>query len=265
MDRDKEQINRRIAASLQDEPRTRRLGRRDFKKGGPGYLYAQACAFLSALHTLPSETSASSLSDFEYREPRNFSVEAPKVDAPRHVSMTVPTIHRKPPDDVLMARMGATMVAGMVVAFACELAMKAILLTRLDQAEKTHDLLDLYKALPEDSRKRVEGDFEEVAEILKENRQAFGNWRYFEQDKVNAFLALVDTDRVWRLGKAARVLVDECIVAGLQYEIEFQQNTEFTGEVGDMKTSTIIHLRVSGDEAAIPWDAILTSSPDKHD
>ena len=44
--------------------------------------------------------------------------------------------------------------------------MKAILITRRDEAKKTHDLRKLYEGLPEDSRKRLEADFGEIAGVM---------------------------------------------------------------------------------------------------
>ena len=44
--------------------------------------------------------------------------------------------------------------------------MKAILITRRDEAQKTHDLRKLYEGLPEDSRKRLEADFGEIAGVM---------------------------------------------------------------------------------------------------
>ena len=114
MDRDKEQIDRRIEASLKAKPRQGWLGRSEFAVGAPGYLYAQAHASLSALHTLPLKMSAISFSDFEFGEPSNVSVEAPTADAPWQVSMMAPMTHGGPSNKGLMARMGATMVAGMM-------------------------------------------------------------------------------------------------------------------------------------------------------
>ena len=49
---------------------------------------------------------------------------------------------------------------------------------------------------------------------------SFDRWRYFEASVgVDAMAALVNIERVWGLGKAARVILDECAVAGLTYEI----------------------------------------------
>ena len=149
------------------------------------------------------------------------------------------------------------MVAGMTAAFACEIEMKAILMTRLDAAEKTHDLLKLYDALPADSRERLEADYSEIARVLGDHRHTFDRWRYFEaSDGEDAMLALVNTERVSELGKAARVILDECVVAGLTYEIRV--NSEYN-VAGDMSISQRVGLIVDGGEAAIPWDDVLTA------
>ena len=153
---------------------------------------------------LSPEKSAISLSDFEYGEPQVVGVEKSPTDGTLRVTGSVPVAHRKPSGRELMARMGTALVAGMAGAFACEVGMKAILVTRLDGAAKTHDLLKLYRELPDDSRRRLEGDFPEIADVLGHSRETFGRWRYFEQGiGEDAIRALVDTDRVWGLGKAA--------------------------------------------------------------
>ena len=51
----------------------------------------------------------------------------------------------------------------------------------------------LVKTLPEDSQRRVEGDYPEIAKILERGREMFGKWRYFEPDVAeHAILAIVD-------------------------------------------------------------------------
>ena len=75
--------------------------------------------------------------------------------------------------------------------------------------------------------------------------------------------ALVDTDRVLGLGKASRVIVDECVVAGLQYEIHVASDFEFTVDQDDASYSEQRRLRVLGHESAIPWDAILPVGRDE--
>ena len=263
MDRDKVEFEQRIATARKAKPKPSWLNRRDFPQGTPGYLYAQACAFVSGLGNLPRETSAISLSDLDFGEPRIIDVEAPTADAPVQVSAAVPVVHRKPSGVLMMARMGTAMVAGMAAAFACEVGMKAILLTRRDEAEKTHDLLKLYEALPDDSRKRLEADFAEITDVLKDNRHSFGKWRYFEESTGGAAIAaLVNTERVRGLGKAARVIVDECVVAGLVYEIDVTRHFDITGDSDDVSLSTRTHVRVTGHECAIPWDAVLAAGPE---
>ena len=138
--------------------------------------------------------------------------------------------------------------------------MKAILMTRLDKAKKTHDLLELYNGLPSDSRERLEADCPEIAAALARDRETFGGWRYFEQ-KVGekAFIALVNTDRVRRLGKAARVIVDECRVVGLVFQGQIDATFDSVVDRGAGSLSERIHLRVDAGEAAIPWPEVLVS------
>ena len=61
--------------------------------------------------------------------------------------------------------------------------------------------------MPEDAIQRLEADFPEIAEVIAHSRQTFGKWRYFEQGVGgDAIRALVDTERVRGLAKAARVM-----------------------------------------------------------
>ena len=260
MDRGQVQFEQRIAARRKAEPKKHCLGRRDCPPGTAGYLYAQACAFLSGLDNLPREMSAIALSDVDFGEARIVGVEVSSADTPLRVSADVPASLRKPSDSALMARMGTSMVAGMTAAFACEIGMKAILMTRLDEAEKTHDLLKLYDALPADSRERLDADFGGIADVLGDNRHTFDKWRYFEASVCeDAIAALVNTDRVWGLGRAARVILDECVVAGLTYEIRVKTEFDVTTDSGDTSMSQRIDLSVVGGEAAIPWDDVLAA------
>ena len=109
-----------------------------------------------------------------------------------------------------MERMGLLMMSGMNAAFACELGLKAILITRLDEARKTHDLLDLYNDLPEDSKTRLKADFAEIEGKLERARHTFGRWRYFETNVgEEGMQAMANTERAFALAKAARVIIDE--------------------------------------------------------
>ena len=263
MDRDQTAVDQRMKDRRTEKKPRGLLDRADFPPGTAGYLYVQARAFLSALENLPREMDAISLADLDFGEPQIVDVGTSLSGGEVQVSGRVPIWHRKPSQRELIARMGTTMVAGMTAAFACEVGMKAVLMTRLEKAQKTHDLLDLYRALPDDSRNRLEGDFAEIAGVMDKNRHSFGKWRYFEESVAeDAMLALVNTDRVRELGKAARVIVDECVVAGLQYEIHVDQSYQFDTDGGHRNHSSSIHLRVAGHEAAIPWDQVLAVGQD---
>ena len=263
MDRDKAKADQRIEASLAEGRKRRRLTRHEIPPGTAGYLYAQARAFLAGVENLSREQSAISLSDFEYGEPQVVGVEKSPAGGTLRVTGSVPVAYRRPSGRELMARMGTALVAGMAGAFACEVGMKAILVTRLGGAAKTHDLLELYRELPDDSRGRLEGDFPEIADVLGHSRETFGRWRYFEQGiGEDAIRALVDTDRVWGVGKAARVIADECVVAGLNYEIDIDTSFEFDWQPGDMRTAQRIHLSLVGRESSIVWEELLQAGTD---
>ena len=263
MDRDKQKVDQRIEASLEEGRRRRRLTRHDIPPGTAGYLYAQASAFLAGVENLSDQKAAIALVDFEYGKPQVVDADWSPGDGTLHVTGSVPVVHRKPARRELMERMGTAVIAGMAGAFACEVAMKAILVTRLDGASKTHDLLSLYRELPNDSRCRLEGDFPEIAEVLGQSRETFGRWRYFEQSiGADAIRALVDTDRVWGLGKAARVIADECVIAGLNYDIDIDATFEVEGKPDDMRTTQRIHLALQGGESSIPWDEVLQNATD---
>ena len=71
--------------------------------------------------------------------------------------------------------------------------------------------------------------------------------------------ALVNTDRVWGLERAARVILDECVVAGLTYEIHVNSEINVAADPGDVSSSQRIDLSLVGGEAAIPWDDVLAA------
>ena len=260
MDRDVAWYGQHLEASLRSKRRSGYLDRRDIPAGQAGYLFAQAGVLVAGLNGLPREMSALSLADVEYGTPEVRHVgPASKDDGGPRVLGSIPARYRKPSNAAVKTRMGILMMAGSTAAFTCELAMKAVLITRQHEAEKTHDLADLYAALPADCRERLEGDFGEIEAVLKENRQTFGQWRYFEQALgEKAFRGLVDTDRVWGLSKSARVLLDECVVAGLDYEIGVQKAVEVTVEGTEaVDHQEKVSLNVEGNESAVAWDALL--------
>lgn len=235
------------------------LNRRDVPLGKAGYLYLQARLILSGIESLPHHVPVVSLTDFSFGEPRITDVAA-RPTGELHLSAEIPAAHRRPSDQELMARMGRTMVAGLASAFACEVGMKALLLTRTDQAKRTHDLLKLFEALPEDARRRLEADYRGIPDALGRHRHTFDKWRYLEQSAgESGFGALVDTDRAWELGKAARVILDECVIAGLTGEVGVGSTFELAAGGGEPSFSQRVHLQVTGGEAAVPWEHLLVS------
>ena len=231
--------------------------------GEAGYLYLQARVILSGIESLPDEMSAIALTDFDFGEARITGVDTRPTGEVLRLSAKIPAAHRKPSQRELMARMGRAMVAGLATAFACEVGMKAILMTRLDEAQRTHDLLKLYEVLPEDTRKRLEADCRGISDALKRHRHTFDKWRYLEQSAgQGGFGALVNTDRVWELGKAARVIVDECVTAGLTGEVAVDSTFDISGHHGKHSVSQRIHLQVTGGEAEIPWNDVLAYGGD---
>ena len=150
------------------------------------------------------------------------------------------------------------MMLGMTSAFACELVLKAILITRLDEARKTHDLLKLYNDLPEDSKTRLKADFAEIEDVLEQGRHTFGKWRYFETNVgEEAMLAMVNYQRARALAKAARVIVDEGEIAGLEGEVKVDVDGDVERAGGYESYQEQVDLRVTGWEASIPWDLLL--------
>lgn len=275
MDRNKVEFEKRVdEAKRRAQPKQKRkrlLTRRTFaKRGTPGYLYLQACALVTGLGALPRDMSAISLSDLDFENLGNDGT-GPSVDPLVQVQLSAHLPLKPSIQGRMVERMGTAMIAGFAAAFACEVGMKALLMTRRDEAKKTHDLLELYESLPEDSRERLQGDVAEIANILSKYRHVFNEWRYFEpRAPKDAILALVDTDRIRGLEKAARGIVDEGTIAGLQYDIDLRyefdlqymaqvnEDLMFTIVPDDITTSTKVSIEITGHESAIPWDAILS-------
>ena len=144
---------------------------------------------------LPRELNVAPFSDTETQDDGSTKLYLSREELSRH---------SKTREHELMMRLGSTMTIAMMSAFACELAMKAIRLTRMDEARKSHDLWLLYRDLPTDSRTRIEEDFTEVDSVLKTARHTFDKWRYFEADVGGRGMkAMIDTDRAFVLAKAA--------------------------------------------------------------
>ena len=264
MDRDTAYYDKRVTEKMEEERNKKWLSRHDFPKGTAGYLYLQASAFMTGIESLPREMSVIRYSDYDFQEPHISDVDVADDHSEIRVSAKIAGKFRQLPKQVLMQRMGLLMMAGMTAAFACELALKAILITRLDEARKTHDLLGLYKDLPEDSKARLKADFAEIEDELKKGRHTFGRWRYFETNVGNeGILAMVNTERAFALAKAARVIIDEGAIAGLTYGVDIDFNSEFSVDSGDTSYLEQYVLEVTGVEAAIPWDLLLKTGRGK--
>ena len=208
------------------------LTRSKFPAGSAGFLFLQAQALMSGVERLPREVSVARFPDFDMHDDGSTTVYLSKEELSEH---------SKTSEYELMKRLGSTMTIAMMSAFACELTMKAICLTRRDEARKIHDLWELYSDLPEDSRTRVEEDFPEVDSVLKRACQTFDKWRYFEVDVgAHGINTMIDTDRALSIGKAARVLLDEAMLMGLGYSLGIKGDQRIT----KASYSARVHSRV---------------------
>ena len=202
-----EQFLKHVKAKAVADSKLGWLNRSDFPAGSVGYFLLQAKVLISGVERTPREMTVARFPDFDPNDDGSVTVRFSKKELGEHS-----TTH----ESEFMKRMGSTMTVAMMSAFACELAMKAIRLTRMDEARKSHDLIQLYNDLPVDSRKRVEADCPEIITILERGRHTFGRWRYFETNVgKRGFVALIDSKRALGLGKAARVLLDEAEMVGL--------------------------------------------------
>ena len=227
-----EEFHERTSAEAQEGPREGWLTRREFPGGSAGFLFLQARALMSGVERLPRELSVARFWDFDMHDDGSATLHVPTKELSESP---------KASENELMKRLGSTMTIAMMSAFACELAMKAIRLTRMDEARKSHDLWRLYRDLPEDSRSRMEEDFPEVGSVLKKARHTFGSWRYFEANVGGRGMsAMIDTDRAFALAKAARVLLDEAALMGLGYSVDVDVTQKVT-TTGDRQHMHVIH------------------------
>lgn len=249
MERNTEHVNKRIAAKIKAGRRPRWMSRHDFPGGTAGYLYFQAGIFLAGIESLPRVQSLIPYEDFKFEEPR--------IEVVDDGSIHVLGVGRfqQPPGPELLKRMGWVMMSGMTSAFACELVLKAILITRLDEAKKTHDLLDLYNDLPEDSRTRLKADFVEIEDVLEQGRHTFGEWRYFDTNTGEKVAqTMLDYQKAFKLAKAARVIFDEGEIAGLEGKVKVKVKGNVETDAGDESYQEQVNLHVISGECSIPWD-----------
>lgn len=256
MDRDTEYVDKRIAMKIEEGRRSGWMTRHDFPAGTAGYLYLHAGILLMGIEDLPRVESLIPYEDSNFEEPIISGVKVAD-DGSIHMSGKITAGFQQPLGLELIKRMSLVMMSGTTSAFACELVLKAILLTRLDEAKKTHDLLYLYNNLPEDSRTRLKADFSEIEDVLEQGRHTFGKWRYLDTESgEKAIRTMVDYQKAFKLAKAARVLVDEGEIAGLDGKVEGEVKGNVYIDTGDESYQEEVNLSVTSGECSIAWDLI---------
>ena len=238
----KQELLDRVARSK--SPRGK-LTRRDFDAGSPGLFFLQARALLDGV-SRNTDHERVSIADFrDYRVNADGSVSF-QIDA--HALSQNPR-HR---EQELLATAGLLLGNGMIAAFACELALKAISLTCTDEASKSHDLLDLFDHLPRESRDRIEADFATIRDVLTENRGTFGKWRYFEAAVgTDAFRGMAGPQPARSLAKAVRVILDEAEYVGVTGSLRVQAKREVRVTGDKREFADKIKLTIKGEERPI--------------
>ena len=235
-------LKKHIESKAAEGNKRGKLTRNHFPVGSPGLFLLQAQMLMDGLADIsnPQDPSVATFDDFEFLDDGSVRVypdlEGIKED-PRYF------------ENSMSKRMGANMTMSMISAFACELAMKAISLTCSDEAKRIHDLLDLFEDLPEESRNRIRADFGEIESILEKRRRTFDSWRYFETNTGEMVLSvLIDKVAARALGKAARVIMDECEIVGLNGSATMNAR-QSVRQVGQQRTTRHhIDVKVSGSE-----------------
>lgn len=200
-----------------------KLTRSEFPIGTPGFFFLQALILMAGIEQPinPSELSVVEFPDFDLKDDGTAVVRYSREKLRESTWQQ---------EYGFMRRLGTTVSQSMMSAFACELAMKSISLTCNDEAEKIHDLFDLYNDLPQPSRGRIEADYPEIEEMLEQSRHVFDKWRYFQKAPMGKSMAgMIDSERARALSKAARVILDEAEMMGLwgNVKIDAKQNVRF--------------------------------------
>ncbi|MCY4400883.1 MAG: hypothetical protein OXE96_16320 [Gemmatimonadetes bacterium] len=260
MPRDKAGMDARIRAALKlpsREHRVRWLTRYNVPAGEAGYLYLQGKLLAAAARSLPRETAINRWDEVELAGPVKWQIE--RLDETGiHISTEAEGVPRTAPA-TWSERAGVLLMRTLTAAFSCEVALKAILMTRNNRARMTHDLRALYDDLPEDSRARMRGDDAAIGDVLRESREIFGDWRYFENSASMKEAAErgLHYERVSDLERAARVIIDECAMAGLTGGLTPTGHAAWTAKFGENPAITgfreTMHFRAESGESAIVW------------
>lgn len=237
----KTEFHRRVTSAASQGTREGWVTRSGFPAGSAGMLFLQAKALMAGVERLPREISVARFWDSDINDDGSTTVHVPKEELSEHP---------KTREYELLKRLGSTMTVSMMSAFACELALKAIRLTRMDEARKSHDLWKLYSDLPPDSKERIEADFAGIVEVLKKARHTFDKWRYFEVNVGgHGISAMIDTERAFALAKAARVLLDEAEMVGLGYSVNVDATQSVTKSGNQSDVHVKHNLKVKGTES----------------
>ena len=224
------------------QPKRGWLTRHGFPEGAPSYFYLQAMELITAVECLPRYNTVARFPKVDFNEDESLSVHMhehllPFSDDPQFSERD------------MMRRLGSTMASGVMSAFACELAIKAICLTVHGEAHKTHDLLALYDNLPNISRDRLSADLHDIEAVIEDSRHLFGAWRYFEHHIGEpALRGLIDTQRVLRLGQAARVLLDEGDMVGLGCDVDMSATQHTRIREGEHWDRYDVNIRIRARE-----------------
>ena len=235
------ELRQRVTSHRNTNNKNGRLNRNGLPVGSAGFLFLQAKALMSGVECLPRETSVVNFLDLDINDDGSATVYLSKEEL---------RMHSKTLENNFMKKLGSTMTISMMSAFACELAIKAICLTCMDHARKSHDLWKLYCDLPKNSTDRIEADFSGIVTILEKARHTFNKWRYFEpNDGGHGFSVMIDTERAFDLAKAARVILDEAEMVGLGYSVAVEA-TRKVPKADNRKNVHVKHdLKVRGTEA----------------
>ena len=218
------------------------LTRHGFPEGAPSYFYLQASELITAVECLPRFVTVG-------RFPKTDLTEDESLGVYMHEFLLPVSEDPQFSERDMMRRLGSTMASGVLSAFACELAIKAICLTVRGEAKKTHDLSTLYGNLPISSRDRLAADLHDIEAIIDDSRHFFGDWRYFEQHiGESAMRALIDTERARRLGQAARVLLDEGDMVGLGCDVNVSAKQRSRFGEGDRWDRFDVSIRIRARE-----------------
>ena len=217
MPRDKAQMDARVQEALKLPTRDRGtsfLSRRTVPAGEAGYLYLQAKLLAAAARRLPLAEAIHRWDEVDLARPLEVRID--RLDeAGIHLDVGVAVRAAARTWD---ERAGTILMRGLTAAFSCEVALKAILMTRCHRVRMIHDLRALYTDLPEDSRARLTADCAAIGDVLKNSGQIFDKSRYFQNSASvkDAIERGLHHERIRDLEKAARVILDECETSGLE-------------------------------------------------